>query len=354
MRIMRVGILGLSGAGKKTLFRLLTGGSAAAVTPAGLPGICKVQDPRVDILSRIYNPKKTTYAQTDLLLLPDAEKTEGKAPWLEEVRKLDGLICVVRSFNDETVFHPQGSVDPKRDIAELLSELLLSDMVFLEKRLERLADEMKAKRTADKEKELEMVKKLLGELEAGNAVNTAAFSETERRILSPYPFLSNRTAIVAVNIAQGAAIDDLGSWVKKNYGQRTVLTALDAKLESEIADISDEAERREFLQGLGIAEPATARLTRVIYDALGLMSYFTVGTDEVRAWTVRKNSSAPEAARAIHSALERGFIRVEVMAYKDLIELGSEEAVKSAGKWSLKGKDYVVQDGDVLSFRSGT
>ncbi|MFC1522007.1 DUF933 domain-containing protein [Elusimicrobiota bacterium] len=351
---MRIAILGLQGAGKKTLFKLLTGGVAASIDPKGLPGVCRVQDSRVTELSRVFNPKKTTYAQLDILLMPDVEKTEGKAKWLEEMRIMDGLVFVVRSFDDPSVFHPQGLVDPKRDIDAFLSELIFADIAFLEKRKENIDSELRVKRTPDKEKELELVQKLSAGLEAGVMVRDASLSDTEQRILASYNFLSARTVIVAVNNSHGADDPLLRDWVASTYSGRLVMAAFDAKLEDEISGFTDTAERKEFMDGLGIAEPAIAKLTNVVYSALGLISYFTVGEDEVRAWTVRKDSSAPQAARAIHSDLERGFVRVEVMAYKDIIEFGGEEPARTAGRWWLKGKDYIVQDGDVLCFRCAT
>ncbi len=347
-------MLGLAGAGKKTLFKLMTGAAAGVIPPKGLPSKFEVRDPRVDKLHSMYNPKKTNYARMDLLLLPDVAKTEGKAAWLDDVRNLDGLICVVRAFEDPSVFHPSGTVDAVRDLDTFMSELLFADMLFLDKRVEKLKDDMRVKRDADKEKELALIERLAKEFESGGAFASISISDDDRRRLSSYQFLTGKPVIAVVNVSQGADSAPLREAVTKNYGGRVATVFFDAKLESEISEVEDPKERAEFLEGLGIEEPAVAALTRVAYDAMGLMSYFTVGEDEVRAWTIRKNSTAPEAARAIHSDLERGFIRVEVMKYEDLTELGSEPKVKESGRSLLKGKDYIVAEGDILSFRAAT
>jgi hypothetical protein len=345
-------MVGLQAAGKKTLFGLLTGSTPSQVPPSGLPGVFKVVDPRVDTLSALYVPEKTIYAQMDLTLLPDVEKTEGKAPWLNDVRLLDGLALVIRAFPDETVFHPLGSVDPLRDAQLFISELLFADLLLLEKRKDKLTDEIKRARSAEKEKELELLGRLASVVEAGGGVAGAGLGEADRRLISHYQFLTDKPLVAVINSAHGSDVSAVEKGLAPFYGGRIKAVACDLKLEAEIAAMTEPAERKEFLDGMGIKEPAVARLTRVLYDALGLMSFFTTGKDEVRAWTVRKGSTAPQAARAIHTDLERGFIRAEVMKYADLVGLGSEEAVSKAGKAGLKGKDYVVEEGDIVHIRA--
>ena len=349
---MKIALLGLQGAGKKTLFKLLTGSEVKAASPKGVPGIFPVIDPRVDALSAMYKPEKTTYARIELLLLPDVEKAQGKALWLDDVRNLDGICCVVRAFKDPSVFHPGGSVDPRRDLDTFLSELILADLFLMERRKERLAGELRARRSPEKERELHAVEKVAGELEQGRPARAVALADSEREALAVYQFLTAKAIAGAVNATHGEEDDGVRSALSRDFGSSMTLSFFDAKLEAEIAAMADARERQEFLAGLGIKEPAVAKLTRGIYDALGLMSYYTVGQDEVRAWTVRKGSTAPQAARAIHSDLERGFIRAEVMKYQDLMELGGEDKVKAAGRFQLKGKDYIVEDGDVLNFRA--
>ncbi|MFC1679930.1 DUF933 domain-containing protein [Elusimicrobiota bacterium] len=347
-------MLGLQGAGKKTLFKLMTGAETHAIPPKGLPGRFDVRDPRVDTLSEMYKPEKTNYARMDVLLLPDVENTKGQAAWLEDVRNLDGLVCVARAFDDPSVYHPAGGVDLVRDLDTFMSELLFADILLLDKRSANLTHELRNRSSIDKVKELELVGRLAKEMESGATIRNISISTEDRRLLQGYQFLTEKPVIVVANITQGEDSSELRDAVAKGYGDQVSLAFFDIKLESEIAAMSDPAERAEFLEGMGIDEPAVAKLTRVIYDAMGLMSYFTVGTDEVRAWTVRKGSNAPQAARAIHSDLERGFIRVEVMKYQDLMDLGSEAKVKDAGKFLLKGKDYIVEEGDLLSFRAAT
>ncbi|MBI4676280.1 MAG: redox-regulated ATPase YchF [Elusimicrobia bacterium] len=349
---MRIGMLGLAAAGKKTLFGLLTGAAPPAIPSGGLPGVFKVRDPRVESLSRLAKPEKTTYALLDLTLLPDVEKTEGKAPWLSDVRLLDGLAFVVRAFPDPTVFHPQGTVDPMRDAQLFVSELLFADLLLLEKRAEKLNDELRVRKTVEKVGELELVSRLAKVVEGGAGVPDAGLTEPERRLISHCLFLTDKPVVAVVNTSHGQDAAPIEAGLARFYGGRIKTLACDLKLEAEIAALADPAERKDFLGGMGIAEPAVARLTRVLYDAMGLMSFFTIGKDEVRAWTVRKGSTAPQAARAIHTDLEKGFVRAEVMKYSDLMALGSEEAVAKAGKAPLKGKDYVVEEGDILSIRA--
>ena len=351
---MKIALLGLQGAGKKTLFRLMTGVEAAAIPPKGVPGILSVRDPRVEVLSAMYNPEKTAYARVEVLLLPDMEKSQGRATWLDDVRNLDGICCVVRAFRDPSVFHPLGSVDARRDLDTFLVELILADLYLMEQRKEKLASELRSKRSPEKERELKAVEHMAMELEAGKPVRAAALPDAEKKVLANCQFLTDKAIAGVVNVTHGAEPPDFRSAMTGEFGSRMSLSFFDAKLESEIAAVADPDERKEFLAGLGIAEPAVAQITRGIYDALGLMSYYTVGTDEVRAWTIRKGSTAPQAARAIHSDLERGFIRVEVIQYQDLIALGSEAKVQEAGRVQLKSKDYVVQDGDILSFRAAS
>jgi ribosome-binding ATPase len=349
---MRIGLLGLAGAGKKTLFKLLTGATELPQTQKELSGIFRIRDPRIDKLSKMYNPKKTTYANLEMVLLPDIEKSQGKAPWLNDVRNLDGICSVVRAFKDESVYHPEGSVNPARDLETFSSELLFADLVFLESRKNKLTSEINKRMDTEKKKELEIVEKFLKGLEGGSTVSKMEITPGERKIISAYQMLTNKGVVVALNYS---ADDDKAELEKSiaSAGQGNFpLGFMDIKLEEEISKMQDPAEREEFLKELGIEESGVDKLSRLIYSELGLISYFTVGEDEVRAWTVKKNSTAPQAARAIHTSLEKGFIRAEHMTYDDLIQYGSEAEVQKAGKSSLKGKDYIVQDGDILSIRA--
>ncbi|MBI3087307.1 MAG: DUF933 domain-containing protein [Candidatus Omnitrophica bacterium] len=324
---MHVGLIGLPQAGKKTLLRLLTGVDARADSGRGanggvVPGICPVRDPRVDRLATLYHPAKVTPATIQYLLMPDLTKDSAKNQELfKGLLAVDVLTHVVRAFEDDTVFHVDGSVDPLRDIAMAQQELLLNDLLFVEKRLERIQQSPQGRRAVDRSREQAALAAAQAHLNEGRPLRTLALSEDDAKLLSGAPLLTRKPCVLILNVGEDAVAD------------RRLL---------------DEV---RLLQALGLAESAIDRLTRVSYEALGLIAYFTVGTDEVRAWTVRRGASAAEAGGAIHSDIERGFIRAELMKYEDLIALGSEQAVAAAGKASLKGKEYVVEDGDVLSFR---
>ncbi|MFA5141028.1 MAG: DUF933 domain-containing protein [Elusimicrobiota bacterium] len=349
---MKIALLGLQGAGKKTLFRLMTGAEVRQVPPKGVPGVFEVIDPRVDKLSALYKPEKTTYARLDVALLPDVESAKGRSPWLDDVRAFDGICCAVRAFEDPSVPHPSGSVDPLRDMDAFFSELLFADLLHIDRRKERLADEMRRSRAPEKEREMRLVEKLDAAFEAGRPFSSIEVSDAERDILSGAQFLTGLPVAGVVNLTQGADAEGLRREIGAKFEGRMRLAFFDAKLEGEIAAIESPAERREFLSGLGIDEPGLDKLTRTLYDAVGLMSFYTVGKDEVRAWAIRKGSTAVQAARAIHTDLAKGFIRAEHMKCEDLLALGGEAKVQEAGRFSLKGKDYVVEDGDVLSIRS--
>jgi GTP-binding protein YchF len=353
---MHVGLIGLPQSGKKTLLRLLTHVDASAMAPANgaVPGICAVRDPRVERLSGLYKPKKTTPATIQYLLMPDLTKDSAKNQELfRSLINVDVLAAVVRAFKDDSVFHLEGSVDPLRDIDMTLAELILNDLLFVEKRLERIAKEKTQRGGTDRSKEEALLKSFQTRLNDGQPLRTLELSPDEQRLLSGAPLLSRKPFIVILNAGEDDVrdrilADEVGTrWA----AHRIHVVQVSAKIEEELAALEDPAEREGFLKELGIAESAIDGLTRVSYEALGLISYFTVGADEVRAWTVRRGAAAPEAGGVIHSDIERGFIRAELMKYDDLMSLGSEQAVAAAGKEMLKGKDYVVQDGDILNFR---
>jgi ribosome-binding ATPase YchF (GTP1/OBG family) len=243
-------------------------------------------------------------------------------------------------------------VAPLRDLDAFFSELLFADLLHIDRRKERLSDELRRSRAPEKERELRLVERLDAELGAGRPFSSVALSDAERGLLSGSQFLTGLPVAGVVNLTQGADAEGLRREIGTKFESRMRLAFFDAKLEGEIAAIESPAERQEFLSGLGIDESGLAKLTRTLYDAAGLMSFYTVGEDEVRAWTIRKGATALQAARAIHTDLAKGFIRAELMRCDDLLELGSEARVQEAGRVSLKGKDYVVEDGDVLSIRS--
>lgn len=354
---MQVGLIGLPQVGKKTLLRLLTHVDAQAVAAANggaIPGICPVRDPRVERLAGMYKPKKVTPATIQYLLMPDLTKDSAKnQQLLASLQLVDVLAHVVRAFTDDTVFHLEGSVDPLRDIETVHAELLLNDLMFVEKRLERIAKEQVRRTGTDRAKEQALLTALLEHLNANLPLRTLALNPEDAKLLSSAPLLTRKPLLLILNTGEDRIRDRalLEQIQARHAVQRVHAAQLSAKIEDELSQLEDPEERAAFLKELGITEPAIDGLTRVSYEALGLISYFTVGADEVRAWTVRRGSSAAEAGGAIHSDIERGFIRAELMKYQDLMTLGSEQAVAGAGKAQLKGKEYVVEDGDILNFR---
>jgi GTP-binding protein YchF len=258
----------------------------------------------------------------------------------------------VRAFPEDTVFHVAGSVDPRRDITALNEELRLNDLLFIEKRIERLEKERGRNGDARRStQEKELLIRMKDHLEAGRFLNTFPFTDEEQKLVSGYIFLTRKPMILILNVGEeqlnnAGLIDQLAA---DFAGQAFQWIAVSAKIEEELSHL-DEEERQAFLEELNIVQPALDRLTLVCFNTLGLISFFTVGPDEVRAWTNRKESFAPQAARVIHSDIERGFIQAEVIKYEDLIQLGNEQKVREEGKLLQKGRDYVVEDGDIINF----
>jgi ribosome-binding ATPase len=353
---MKLGLVGFPQVGKRTLFRLLTGietlpeGGGAK---GGLPGLARVRDVRFDRLVELYRPKKETPATTEFLLLPDLDtQPERNAQALRVLEQVDAICHLVRVFEDETVFHIEGSVDPRRDIRRLNEELQLSDLLFLEKRLERLQKEKGKSKDAPKAAlEADLLGRMRSHLDQGRFLASFPLTDDEEKILASYPLLTRKSMILLLNVGENQLGDaGLVSTLAeefKDLGFQWI--AVSARIEQELS-LLDEEERQAFLDELHLDQPALDRLTLQSYRALGLISFFTVGPDEVRAWTIRQGTFAPGAARAIHSDIERGFIRAEVMKYADLAGLGTEQKVREAGKFLLKGRDYVVEDGDIINF----
>ncbi len=354
---MQIGLIGLPQAGKRTLMHLLTAVDAGTVSSANssaIPGMCPVRDPRMDRLVALYRPAKITPATIQYWLMPDVTKDSAKnQELLKTLLTVDALAHVVRAFQDDTVFHLDGSVDPLRDVNAVQAELILNDLLFVEKRLERIAKELKGRGGVDRSKEQVLLLKLQAHLNDNRPLRTLSLDVEEQRLLSGTPLLTRKPCVIVLNVDELTLSDNrLSQEVTQRYADQHIhLVQLSAKVEEELSQIDDLKERVAFMKELGIPEPAIDGLTRVSYEALGLISYFTVGTDEVRAWTVRRGALAPEAGGVIHSDIERGFIRAEMMKYDDLTAFGSEQAVSSAGRSYLKGKDYRVEDGDILSFR---
>ena len=361
---MRLGIIGLPQSGKTTVFNALTrgdrpvgqmtGGGRFEVQTAVVP----VPDPRVDVLSGLFKPRKTIYAQVTYADIAGVEATvDGggekggfSGPLLNQLATMDGYLHVVRAFDSPMVPHPNGSVDPRRDLAAVDAELLLNDMLAVERKLERLTEDARKGIVKDKglhTQELALFTKLQEALAADKPLRDLALAPVEDRLLASFQLLTRRPMLVVYNV--GDDKPDLAALPAYDFAYSAVV-ALQGKLEMEIAQLAPD-EAAMFLEEYGIAEPSLNRMIKLSYDLLGLESFFTVGEDEVRAWTVRRGATAPEAAGEIHTDLQKGFIRAEVASYDDLVQAGGYSELKALGKLRLEGKEYVVQDGDILNIR---
>ncbi len=351
---MRLGIIGLPQSGKTTVFNALTRGDAPLTMSGGRfevhTAVVDVPDPRVDALSAMFNPRRTIYAK---VTYADIAGLEGKAggdisgPLLNQLTQMDGLVHVVRCFESNSVPHPMSSVDPLRDVAAMDAEFLLNDLIAVERKLERLEEEWKksARDRKQVEQEQALFHKLHEALSAEIPLRDVELTPAEEKLLAGFGFLSRKPLLILFNLGEGQEAPALDYPHK-----RSAVASLMGKLEMEIAQLPpDDAEM--FLAEYGIEEPGLNRVIRLSYELLGLISFFTVGEDEVRAWTVRRGAKAPEAAGVIHTDLQKGFIRAEVISYDDLMALGSMAAARKEGKLRLEGKDYVVQDGDILHIR---
>ncbi len=352
---MKVGIVGLPQTGKMTLFQILTGnkGPEGGVTKP-LPGTADIIDSRFDKLVEMYEPKKNVHARVDLVLLPKMEQESiSKGNIFRDIADTDAICHVVRSFEDESVYHVDGSVDPIRDIDMVNSELIMHDLIFIEKRVEKLEVSLKKLKDEDQANELELLLKMKVHLEEEKPLRLLPLVADEEIIIRSYPFITKKQMVIVLNILEEDIenTDLINQLQERCQKEKMEVMQVSAQVESEISLLDTEEEKEEFRNDLGIKEPALEVLTGLCLKALGLMSFFTVGKDEVRQWLLRKDSYAPEAAGVIHSDLQRGFIRAEVFKYDELIEFGDEAELKKAGKINVNGKDYVVEDGDILNIR---
>jgi ribosome-binding ATPase len=352
---MRLGIIGLPQSGKTTIFNALTGGDVPTGMITGKievhTAVVNVPDPRVDTLSAMFNPKKTIYAKVTYADIAGLDGSAGKSGitgnLLNQLAVMDGFIHVVRCFEDENVPHQAGSIDPQRDIATMEGEFIINDLVATERKLERLKDE-KRKGGRDKtavEREMALFERLHAALSEEKPLRELGLTADEAKTISGFGMLSLKPMLIVLTLAEGQQAPEI-----KIDQEHVQVVSLQGKLEMDIAQLPAE-DAAMFLEEYGISEPSLNRMIRFSYDLLGLQSFFTVGPDEVRAWTVRRGAMAPEAAGVIHSDLEKGFIRAEVVTYDDLVELGGLNEAKGKGKLRLEGKAYPVQDGDILNIR---
>jgi GTP-binding protein YchF len=357
---MRTAIIGLPMVGKTSLFTILTGVHEA--TRVGQMearvGVAKVPDPRLEALGELFKPPKVTYATVEYLDFPAISKESLRNPsYLASLRNVDALAHVLRVFEDESVPHEHGSVDPLRDMEDLETELVLSDLVVVEKRMDRVEKDRKKAKSVELDRELELLQQCKTMLEENKPLRDLELSPDDEKRIRGFQFLSQKPMLYVMNLGEedAARLHDREQEFRSGpLGGRpqTAVTAVCGKIEAELTELSGE-EASEYLASYGLKEPGLHRLIAATYSLLKLMSFLTAGETECRAWTVPINSKAPQAAGTIHTDFEQKFIRAEVVNWKDLIDNGGYAGVRDKGLLRLEGKEYVVKDGDVLVIRHG-
>lgn len=356
---MQIGLIGLQNSGKSTLFYALTSSLPdLEAKHEVLKAVVKVPDARLDELTRLFNPKKKVNATLEIVDIPglqisDSGKVKITSDFLNKVRNNDALLHVVRQFEDESIPHPESDIDVKRDIEFLETEFILTDMTFIENRIEKLNKDILKLKTDQLQKELLLFKKLQSHIEKELPLRILHLDENEKKLLSGYQLLSMKPLIIGINFDENSKdksetlVPELQSHFNKSHLE---IIPFFAKFEFELSQLTKE-EADVFMSDFGITESALSRILRRSYKMLGLHSFFTVGEDECRAWTIKTNSTAQESAGVIHTDFFDKFIRAEVVHYEDYLKHGSYPKCKEAGAWRLEGKEYKVKDGDILTIR---
>ena len=360
---MKIGIVGLPNVGKSTLFNSITKAGAECAnypfcTIEPNVGVVPVPDERLDVLTKMYNPQKTTHAVIEFVdiagLVKGASKGEGLGnKFLSHIREVDAIAHVVRCFEDSNIVHVDGSISPLRDIETINLELIFSDMELVDKRLDSAKKRLKADKKA--QVEIDALEKLKNVLEQGKCARVAELSDEEKDSIKDLYLLTSKPVLYIANVSEeqldNAENDERVKQVKEfAKTEEAKVIPLCVKIEEELSSLDDN-DKKEMLEALGLSESGLDKVIKTSYDLLGLMSFLTAGEPEVRAWTIKKGTKAPEAAGKIHSDIERGFIRAEVVSYDDLVREGSMLAAKEKGLVRSEGKEYIMQDGDIVLFR---
>ena len=352
---MKMGIAGLPQCGRSTFFSLVAG-KKGAVSQKGdkKVAVAQVKDKRLDNIHKYFSPVKKINATVEFLLVPPLTKDPlDRRKALSLMAEVNAVLLVVRAFKDESVYHIDTTVDPLRDVQTLLDEMVLYDLEIIERRLQNIEKDLKRTKTDPLVKEKELLLNFQKVLEEGTSLRKIELGEESEKMVRGFNFLTLKPLVILLNVADSEMKEsEILKTVEVKFGsENTGILSFCATMEKEISELETEEEREAFLSDLGFDEPAIDRIIHASYETLGYISFFTIGDNEVRAWTVKKGALAPQAAGTVHSDMERGFIRAEVIKFDDFMELGGEQGCRKAGLAQLKGKDYIVQDGDIINIR---
>jgi ribosome-binding ATPase len=360
---LKCGIVGLPNVGKSTLFNALTSAKALAAnypfaTKEPNLGVIIVPDERLDKLTEIVSPQKTIPTSVEIVdiagLIKGASKGEGLGnQFLANIREVDAIVHVIRCFVDDNVIHVEGGVDPQRDKQIIDNELILKDLETLEKKIDKANKQAKSGSKDDASK-VDFLKKLFNHLESGESARSFPFTDDEKEYIKDTYLLTEKPVLYVCNVDEASVNtgnDFTTKFAASVANENAEVILISAGIEAEIAELESKEERMEFVKDMGLSEPGVNKVIRASYKLLNLITYFTAGEKEVRAWTIHRGDKAPAAAGVIHSDFEKGFIRAEVIKFDDYVKYGSESAIKEAGKMGVEGKEYVVTDGDIMHFR---